>query len=151
MPGGLNRLCSALAAASLIAGASAPAAAATARVPAQVDPLVALSLFASPASQAALCGGAGAAAAAGSAVAAAQGAAPGCVLPVVDAPPPVAQSQPAPQALPPAQAAAIPVAAAAGFEALPLLLGLLAVAASAALLFDGNGDDDVIEIPNSPT
>jgi hypothetical protein len=116
--------------------------------PPQVDPLVAVSLFASPASQAALCGSSALAGAA----ATVQGAAPGCVLPRVD--PPV--SSPAAQDVPPppASAAAIPAGAAvagAGLAVLPLLFGLFGVAgATVALLTDDQGSL-LILVPNSPT
>src|SRR4051794_7990181 len=76
----------------LVAGSmfvtSTGAAAATSRpMPHQVSPWVTL---------AGLTGGAPAAALCGAAVTAAQAPAPGCVLPVIDTPPPVAQSAPPP-------------------------------------------------------
>ena len=97
--------------------------------PISISPLVALSALASDTSRVALCGAA-AAAAAGAAFA--QGAAPGCVLPVVDqAPPVVADVLPPPPVAPP------PVAplAGEGFGMSPLLLGLVAVAAAVGLYF----------------
>ena len=101
-----------------------------------VSPLVALSAIGSEASRAALCG-ASAVAAAG-AVAAAQGAAPGCVLPVVDAapPPPVVEAAPPPVVEPVA-----PVAAG-GFGVSPLLLALVGVAAAYALYKILDQDDE---------
>lgn len=104
------------------------------RSAASLSPWVALSALGSANSSAALCGSAAAAAASS----AAQGAAPGCVLPAVDAPPPIAQ---APDVPPPAPVAAVP-AAATGFSILPLLLGLAGAAAIAALILAGGGDDD---------
>lgn len=94
-----------------------------------ISPMVALSALASDASRTALCGAA-AAVAAGAAVA--QGATPGCVLPVVDAaPPPMADVLPPPPVAPP------PVAplASEGMGISPLLLGLVAVAAAVGLYF----------------
>jgi hypothetical protein len=111
---------------------------------ASIDPLVALSVFASDASRAALCGAA-ASAAATAAIAgqAAQGAAPGCVLPVLDAPvaaPPVSEALPPPPVAPP------PVAATGGgFAISPLILGLIGIAgavAAATLLGRGGGNND---------
>jgi hypothetical protein len=70
----------------------------------------------------ALCGGA--------AVTAAQAPAPGCVLPVVDTPPPIAQNPPPPPV------PVTPIAGpAAGFGVDPLLLGLAAVAAGVGIYF----------------
>lgn len=106
-----------------------PAMASAATPPVQsVNPMVAVSLLASPASAATLCGVQGAAATALGA---------GCVLPVTDLPPPVVQ--PAPPPPPPLPVAAAP----AGFGIAPLLIGLLGVAALIALLaLDGDDDDD---------
>jgi hypothetical protein len=76
-----------------------------------------------------LSGGAPAAALCGAAVTAAQ-AAPGCVLPVVDTPPPVAQNPPpAPIPVPPVEAAGQ------GFGINPLYLALVAVAAGVGIYF----------------
>jgi hypothetical protein len=108
-----------------------------------INPMIALSLFGSPASAAALCGNQ-AAAVAGAAVAAAQAPAPGCVLPYADpvAPPPMAE----PVAVPPE-----PIAAAAprGFGVAPLLLGLLGIAGLAAIIASQD-DDDNGDPPVSP-
>lgn len=115
--------------------------------PRTVDPLVALSVFGSSSSRAAVCaGGAQAAAAAGAAVAAQAGAQPGCVLPMVDAaPPPVAES------VPMGMAPVAPVGSGSALGMLPLLLGLAAIAGAAALLLAGNNDpDDDIRVPLSP-
>ena len=117
---------------------SAPAAAAartSSAQPVTLSPWVALSALGSSGSRAALCGSSSASAAAGASTSA-QTAAPGCVLPVVDAPAPVVQP------VEPVPAAAVP-AAARGFSVLPLLLGLAGVAALAALLLSGDGDDDI--------
>lgn len=101
-----------------------------------ISPLVALSAIGSEASRAALCG-ASAVAAAG---AAAQGAAPGCVLPAVDAapPPPVVEAAPPP---PPMVEPVAPVAAG-GFGVSPLLLALVGVAAAYALYKILDQDDE---------
>jgi hypothetical protein len=125
-------------------GASAASAA-----PRTVDPLVALSVFGTSESRAAVCAaGAQAAAAAGAALAAQ--AAPGqtgCVLPVVDAAPPPVVTETAPP-LPPAG----PVAVAGGSSigALPLLLGLAAIVAIAAIVLKHNDRSGEINLPISP-
>ena len=122
---------------SMLASSAATAA------PRTVDPLVALSVFGTAESRAAVCAaGAQAAAAAGTA-AAAQGAAGGCVLPAVDAPPPPA---PASTEVIPAPA---PIVASSGVAIWPLLLGLAAIAGVAAVLLskDSHGD---IDLPVSP-
>jgi hypothetical protein len=100
--------------------------------PSSISPLVALSALASDTSRVALCGAAAAAAA--GAAATAQGATPGCVLPVVDSAPAPA---PISEALPPPPVAPPPVAplASEGFGISPLLLGLVAVAAAVGLYF----------------
>lgn len=99
-----------------------------------LSPWVALSALGSSGSSAAVCASAAAAASS-----AAQAPAPGCVLPAVDAPPPIAQ---VPEASPVPVAAA--PAAAAGFSVLPLLLGLASAAALAAfLLTDGDDEDEI--------
>ena len=97
--------------------------------PISISPLVALSALASDTSRVALCGAAAAAAAGAAAI---QGAAPGCVLPVVDQAAPVVAD-----ALPPPPVAPPPVAplAGEGFGISPLLLGLVAVAAAVGLYF----------------
>jgi len=79
-----------------------------------------------------LTGGAPAAAACGAAAVAAVAQAPagGCVLPAVDTPPPVAQSQPpAPIPVPPVEGPSE------GFGISPILLGLVAIAAGVGLYF----------------
>ena len=123
----------------LAAGAAAlltsqAAVAAPAIVRTAVDPLVSLSVLGSAQSRAAVCAGSTAAAAA--AAAAAQGApAPGCVLPVTGAPlAPVANVGPPPMVETPGKS----------IGALPIVLGLLAVLALAALLLDGDGDGDPV-------
>jgi len=125
---------------------SAPAlAAAQAQGPAY-SPWAALSAFASQSSSTALCGSSVAGAAAATAQA---GAAPGCVLPQVDAPLPAPVETAAPVALPPAAA----VAAGGGIGVLPLLVGLAALAGIAALLLrggNGNNDDGIVLRPISP-
>jgi len=126
-------------------GASAASAA-----PRTVDPLVALSVFGTTESRAAVCAaGAQAAAAAGAALAAQ--AAPGqtgCVLPVMDAaPPPVVT-----EAAPPPPAAVAPVAVGGGgtIGALPLLVGLAAIVAIAAVVLKHKDTDGEINLPISP-
>lgn len=117
-----------------------------AAAPARIDPLVALSVFGTAESRAAVCAaGASAAASAAGAAVAAQGAGPGCVLPVVDAPPPPAMSEAAPP--PPLEAAPV-VASGAGI--LPLLAGLAAIVGFAALVLDGNETNGEIVLPISP-
>ena len=124
---------------SLLASTAASAA------PRTVDPLVALSVFGTSESRAAVCAaGANAAAAAGAAVAAQAGTGrTGCVLPVVDAaPPPIVT-----EAAPPPPMAVAPVAVAG--SVFPLLLGLAAVVIAAVVLKhnDFNGQ---INLPISP-
>lgn len=103
---------------------------------ASLSPWVALSALGSSSSSAAVCASAAAAASS-----AAQAPAPGCVLPAIDAPPPIAQ---VPDAAPVSLAAA--PATAAGFSVLPLLLGLAGAAAIAALLLAGDDDEDEIDV-----
>ena len=112
--------------------------------PTRIDPLVALSVFGTAESRAAVCAAGAAAAAAGAAVASQAGAGPGCVLPAVDAPPPPAVTE----AVPPPVAAA-PVASS-GIGVLPLLLGLAAIAAFAALVLNDDDDDGEVNLPISP-
>lgn len=100
-----------------------------------VNPLVAISLFGTQASAQQVCNPAIAAAAAGAA-AASQGQA-GCVLPATDAPPPHP-----PEAAPP-----IPVQTS-GLGISPIILGLLGIAALAALIAASNKDSDS---PSSPS
>lgn len=121
-----NLVGAALCAALCITPAMASAAVAPASVQ-SINPMVAVSLLGSPASAATLCGAQAAAATAPGT---------GCVLPVTDLPPPVAQ--PAPPPPPPLPVAAAP----SGFGIAPLLIGLLGVAALIALLaLDGDDDD----------
>jgi hypothetical protein len=94
-----------------------------------ISPLVAVSVFGTQASAEAVCNSATAAAAAGAA-AVAQGQA-GCVLPATDLPPPVAQNAPPPIAQ-----------GVGGFGIAPVILGLLGIAALAALIASGNDDSD---------
>lgn len=137
------KFAAALAAFSMCAGSAANAATASART---VDPLVTLSVFGTQASRAAVCAaGAQAAIAAGSAVVTQAGPAPGCVLPVVDAPPPVVSEAPPPVYYPE------PVARGGGIGALPLLLGLaVLIGAAALLLHDDDDDGEGILRPPSP-
>ena len=131
----------AFAAVSLLASTAAVAA------PRTVDPLVALSVFGTSESRAAVCAAGAAQAAAAAGAAAAQAAAgPGCVLPVMDAvaPPVVSETAPPPMAVAPA-------AVGGGVGALPLLLGLGAVAVLAAIVLKHSDEDDgEINLPISP-
>ena len=125
-------------------GASAASAA-----PRTVDPLVALSVFGTTESRAAVCAaGAQAAAAAGAALAAQ--AAPGqtgCVLPVMDAAPPPVVTEAAP---PPAAVAPVAVGGGGTIGALPLLVGLAAIVAIAAVVLKHNDRNGEINLPISP-
>jgi hypothetical protein len=106
------------------------------------SPWVMMSAMASQGSSSALCAASAAATASASAV---QSAAPGCVLPQVDAPVPVAQ---APAEAPLGTSIVAPVAAS-GIGFLPILLGLAAIAGVAALVLSKNGSSR-IRLPNSP-
>jgi hypothetical protein len=140
--GSSRKWAAAFVALSLLGNSTAQAATAAARI----DPLVALSVFGTSESRSAVCAaGASAAAAAGAAVAAQPGAAPGCVLPAVDAPLP----PPVTEAVPPPPVAAAPVVAGAGIPIVPLLLGLAAVAAFAALVLDDDEEGEIF-LPISP-
>lgn len=111
-----------------------------------VSPFVALSALGSGVSAAALCGSSTVAGAA----AVAQGAAPGCVLPAVDAAPPPAVVETAP---PPVMVE--PVAPVGGNAVSPLLLALAGIAAAVALyylVFRGNHNFHIVfpPFPQSP-
>lgn len=126
---------------------TAVAAMAAAPTPQAISPFAAIGVFGTQASATALCGSnAAVAAAAGAAAVAAQQPGAGCVLPVVDAPPPPVVQQP----LPPAPAPLPPVAST-GIGLSPILLGLLGVAALAAILLLDNDDDDDDDEVISPT
>lgn len=98
-----------------------------------ISPMVALSIFGSQASAAALCGSSATTAA--GAAATVQAPVGGCVLPVVDAPPVV----------PIAEAPLAPIPVASGFGINPVLLGLAGIAILAALIISQDNDND-----NSP-
>lgn len=117
------------AAAALCAGPSFASASTASTTPSQISPMVALSIFGSQASAAALCGSAATTAA--SSAATTQAPVGGCVLPVVDAPPP----------LPVAEAAPV-LPASGGIGILPILLGLAGIAVLAALIASQNNDND---------
>jgi hypothetical protein len=135
----------ALGAALCFSSSATVAAVASAPAPQAISPFAAIGVFGTQASATALCGSnAAVAAAAGAAAAAAQQPGPGCVLPVVDAPP-VVTSAPAP---PPAP---LPPPPAAGIGLTPILLGLLGVAAIAAIFLLDNDDDDDDDEVLSPT
>ena len=115
-----------------------------------VSPLVALSALGSDASRTALCASTGAAAvgAAGAAVAAQGTPAPGCVLPVVDAPPPVPVAEVAPPVV--AEPAYVASAVSRGIPT-ALLIGLPAALVGLGLLaLLSNDDDDDDGSPISP-
>jgi hypothetical protein len=124
-----------LVAGSLFVSSTGSVAATTAAAVPQVNPWAALTAMSGGAPAAALCG-------ASAVAAAAQTAAPGCVLPVVDAP--VAQvAPPTPVPIPPVE----PVGGGFGFD--PLLLALGALAAGALIYFVLNKDkDDEDETPS---
>ena len=117
------------AAVALCAGPSFASASTAAAAPSQISPMVALSIFGSQASAAALCGSAATTAA--SSAAATQAPVGGCVLPVVDAPPPLPVAEAAP--LPPVPS---------GIGITPVLLGLAGIAILAALIASQNNDND---------
>ena len=125
-----------------IVGSSAAAAPSSA--PRLVDPLVVVSVFGTAQSVAAVCAASSATASAGaSSAAAAQTPGDGCVLPVVDAPPPaVAEtaSQPLAPVAPPTG----------GIAALPLLAGLAAVVGLAAIFMIHDNPNGKINLPISP-
>ena len=125
-----NPIVGALVAGSLLVSSTGAAAATTAASVPQVNPWAALTAMSGGAPAAALCGAAAVAAAA-------QTAAPGCVLPVVDAAP-IAQSTPPPTPVPvpPVE----PIGGGFGFD--PLLLALGALAAGALIYFVLNKSDD---------
>lgn len=139
--GSLRRYSTAFVAASMLVSSAATAA------PRTVDPLVALSVFGTAESHAAICavGAAQAASAAGAAAAAQAGTPGGCVLPIVDAAPPPVVTQAAPP--PPPAVAVAPFATAGSIS--PLLLGLAAVALAAVVL-KHNDSDGEINLPISP-
>ena len=103
----------------------AVAAAATAAPIQPINPLVAVSIFGTQASAQTVCANATDAAATAGAAVAAQGTT-GCVLPAVDTRPPAV-------APPPAQVS--------GFGISPVILGLVGIAALAALIASQNEDD----------
>jgi hypothetical protein len=122
--------------------ASSAASAATSPAP-RIDPLVALSVFGTAQSRAAVCGAGSQAAAQAGTSAIQAGAGPtDCVLPVMDAAAP---------AIEPAPPASVPVAppASGGIGALPLLAGLAAIVILAAVVIQHDDDDGEINLPIS--
>lgn len=101
-----------------------------------ISPWLALSALTTPASASAVC----AVGAAAISAAQAPAPAPGCVLPVIDTPPPA----PVAPAVTPAVASEIEGR---GIGVLPILLGLAALGGLAALLLiDGDDEDDDFEL-----
>lgn len=133
--GAYSKVTAFCAAVALCAGPSFASASSAAAVPSQISPMVALSIFGSQASAAALCGSAATTAASSAAVT--QAPVGGCVLPVVDAPPlPVAEAAP----LPPVPS---------GIGITPVLLGLAGIAILAALIasqHNGNGNNPPVSV-----
>lgn len=117
-----------------VALCASPALASASAVASQptISPMIALSIFGSQASAAALCGSSATTTAA-SAAATAQAPVGGCVLPIVDAPPvvPVAEAPPF-----------VPAPAASGLGIAPILLGLAGIAILAALIMSQDNDND---------
>lgn len=132
MFGGVSKIMTSVGVAFALLASPALASASAAKIQAQaISPMVALSIFGSQASAAALCGSAATTAASAAATQAPVG---GCVLPVVDAPPvPVVEAAPVQPALVPEPA---------GFGITPILLGLAGIAVLAALILSGNDDND---------
>ncbi len=130
----------------LAAGAAAflsSQAAYAAPIASPLDPLVSLAVLGGSQSHAAVCAGSTAATAAGTA--GAQAAAPGCVLPLTAAPPPPAVAPPPPPP-PPVVEAAAPKS----IGVWPILLGLAALAAIAALIISHNDNGNGNVVPVSP-
>ena len=121
----LNGVFGAVVAGSLMLSSTAAIAAAPA--PAQLDPWAVLTAMSGGAPAAAMCGSSAATATAGAAAATAQGPG-GCVLPVADAPPPVAEAVPPPE-----------VVTGGGISPLFFALAAIAVGAGIYLLVSGNG------------
>ena len=135
MLSGVSRIVTTLGVAVALCATPAFASASAVSAPARtISPMVALSIFGSQASAAALCGSSATTAA--GAAATAQAPVGGCVLPVVDAPPVVPIAEAAPLA---------PLPAASGFGLTPVLLGLAGIAILAALIISQDNDND-----NSP-
>ena len=128
-PSPSRRIVGALLGCALCFSSTAAGAASTVSAP-SLSPLVALSAFGTQASASAVC------AAGAASVSAAQAPAAGCVLPVVDAPPP----SPAPATTPSFTPA---VESRGGIGLVPILIGAAVLAGLAALLLlNGDGDDD---------
>lgn len=130
---GVSRIVISIGVSVALCATPALATASVAPAPTAINPMVALSIFGSQASAAALCGSSATTVAA-SAAATAQAPAGGCVLPVVDAPPPLPVVEPAPFVPPPV--------AASGFGLTPILLGLAGIAVLAALILSQDNDND---------
>ena len=128
----LLRMKSVIGAAAAITLCISPTMASAAVAPVQsVSPLIAVSVFGTQASAQEVCGSAAGAVAAAGAAAAAQGQA-NCVLPVADAaPPPPVSEAPPPMVVEPS-----------GIGIAPVILGLLGIAALAALIASSNDDSD---------
>jgi hypothetical protein len=118
----MNRLIAAVLAGSLVMSSTAAVASTAPAAPVQVSPWAALTGLTAGAPAATLCGAAAAAAAT-------QTPAGGCVLPVIDTPPPVAE------AAPPPVAPMAPVVVPAGYAVSPLFLALGALVAGSLAYF----------------
>ena len=138
MASGPRSLTAFLAATALTVSSTAAGAAPTVEAAASISPWTALSIFGTDSSRASLC--AAAVAAQGAAVAA-QAPQQGCVLPVVDQAPPVADVPPPP---PPV------VTAGGGLPLGPLLVILGGLALFGLSLLDDEEDADVEDFPVSP-
>jgi hypothetical protein len=132
----MNRFTAVVVAGSLFFSSTGAIAATSAAPAPQVNPWAALTAMSGGAPAAALCGAA--------TVAAAAQAAAGCVLPVTDAPVPVASAPPAPIPVPPVEPTGMGLA----FDPLLLALGALAAGALIYFLVRNNDDDDEVVSPN---
>ena len=137
MRSGISGQIAFLAAVSLAVAPTSASAAVPRSLPTAYSPIVTLSILGSGISAAALCGAAASSAAAYSATSS-QAPVGGCVLPAVDAPPPVAVVEPAPP-LPAPYPVAAALPASTGFL-VPLIGGLAALVGVLALIGFGKGN-----------
>ena len=140
MTGAFRRSIGGFLALSLLASSAASAAISP---PPRIDPLVALSVFGTGQSRAAVCGaGSQAAAQAGTAMVQAGAAQANCVLPVHNA------AAAAPETSPPASVALAP-STGSSVGVLPLLAGLTAIVVLAAVVIKDGDNDGEINLPIS--